>query len=173
MSAEIEKFIDESLINPFSKTKYEIRLCKDAEGYKENMTDYLKWRLSEPVIEDTARNKIEKEKIDTLFFTQEEKELIASSLAVSKEGFWKKLRFENINLFSKKKFKRQQKTKKKRLKGGRYWFYSQPIFLRNEQYCCIYQRYDCGPLCGAGYLDVYKKVEGKWTIFRFIQLWIS
>lgn len=46
------------------------------------------------------------------------------------------------------------------------YYFSDPIFLRNNKYCFFYWHYSCGITCGSGSLILYKKVRGKWRFFK-------
>lgn|GEM_PF-1154467 len=46
--------------------------------------------------------------------------------------------------------------------GEEYYDFSMPVFIRDYNYCLFYMGYQCGPLCGSGQLNLYKKEDGKW-----------
>ena len=57
--------------------------------------------------------------------------------------------------------------------GRSYFFFSSPIFLRDYTLCIFYAGHDCGPLCGGGSLAVYRKVNGRWTLWKSFGEWVS
>jgi hypothetical protein len=51
--------------------------------------------------------------------------------------------------------------------------FSAPVFLRNYTLCLFYSGYSCGELCGSGALNLYKKENGKWKVYKRYCSWIS
>ena len=53
------------------------------------------------------------------------------------------------------------------------YYYSRPIFIRNNNLCLFYSGSHCGSLCGGGLLALYKKINGKWKMYWTIFSYIS
>jgi hypothetical protein len=48
-----------------------------------------------------------------------------------------------------------------------------PLFSRDLNIAIVQYSYHCGLLCGQGGTDIYKKINGKWTLIVFFSAWIS
>ncbi len=53
------------------------------------------------------------------------------------------------------------------------YYFSVPIYLRNDTYCLFYYGYSCGWRCGYGEVAIYKQVNGKWTHWSKLTSWQS
>jgi hypothetical protein len=109
---------------------------------------------------------------DTLVFSQEEKRYIETKITNLKFNAWRPGLIENS------KFIQTNYLKKMVSKPGGwqyfhrhfgsvvYWF-SKPIFVRNNTLSIFYIGYSCDGLCGSENLSVYVKVNNKWTFTGF------
>lgn len=63
-------------------------------------------------------------------------------------------------------------NKDKHLLGGCY-MYSVPVFSIDKNSCLFYESNLCGPLCGSGSVNLYRKQNGRWKYIQFLSMWVS
>lgn len=83
-----------------------------------------------------------------------------------------KLQFENNSapkswndIFDKAKVKRNPKNN--------YYSYTIPLFDKSFTTAILYKEFHCGSLCAYGYLNIYKKENGTWKLYKSLNCWIS
>lgn len=52
-------------------------------------------------------------------------------------------------------------------------FVSMPILSTDNKTAVIQIENNCGMLCGSGSIYIFKKINGKWTVIKEIERWIS
>lgn len=55
----------------------------------------------------------------------------------------------------------------------KYYSYTTPLFNETYTIAILYKEFYCGTLCAYGNLNFYKKENGKWSLYRSIQCWVS
>lgn len=50
---------------------------------------------------------------------------------------------------------------------------SLPIFTKDGNIAFINRTYNCGMLCASGGIEIYKKINGKWSFYKYLNQWIS
>jgi hypothetical protein len=52
-------------------------------------------------------------------------------------------------------------------------YYSVPFFNKDKTICVVQYSTSCGPLAGDGKTSLYEKINGKWTIIKSYDKWVS
>jgi hypothetical protein len=92
---------------------------------------------------------------------------------------WNNKIAKDMQVISDKEISRIFKSKKKLWKyfrekyGSSYHCFSVPLFTCDKLTVVIYRSTQCGPLCGDGSIDVFVKLNGKWTFKKNYGFWIS
>jgi hypothetical protein len=112
---------------------------------------------------------------DSIDFTPEERRLIAGQMERPLISSWNEqnlgirariIEKDSINAV----FKHNKTIEAWKIINAKYGkefrsFYA-PIFLRNYTVCVFFSEVLCGRLCGQGQMEVYKKQEGLWVLFK-------
>ncbi|MEQ1624458.1 MAG: hypothetical protein ABL870_07195 [Sediminibacterium sp.] len=57
--------------------------------------------------------------------------------------------------------------------GNNIYYYSVPIFLRNNSYCIFYFINQCGPDCGMADFAIYIRNDTKWIKLKTYKGWLE
>jgi len=57
--------------------------------------------------------------------------------------------------------------------NNKYYEYTIPIFDLSNKKAVIYKEFTCGSLCAYGSFEIYFEQDGKWTLYKTINIWIS
>ena len=112
-------------------------------------------------------------------FSSFDKEFFRKQIKQHRNFKWNNKIAKNRQVISERKISKIFKDKQKWWKhfqkkyGSSYHCFSVPIFTCDKQTVIIYRSTHCGPLCGDGSIDVFTKVNGKWTFKKDYGFWIS
>ena len=120
---------------------------------------------------------------DPIFvITKEERTYINKELDAMRAFVWEKDLIDSSMLVKGRVLNKIFSNKKRKLPkswgyfhthyGDGYFFFSKPIFIRNNTYCIFRSAYYCDwSLCGNGYIDIYKNINGKWVAWYPLKAW--
>lgn len=129
--------------------------------------------LKAAILKDTLNNSFffgKKEKGKQLILTNNEKKYLLRKIDEQQGFVWPDNLFQNIQ---KSNLEEKNPTSKLKNSFQKIYSFSKPIFIRNHTICIFYYGYYCGGECGKGIIEIYHKVNDKWTTWISIVQWIS
>jgi hypothetical protein len=127
-------------------------------------------------------NYLELDKMDSLF-TKNDAEFIKKQLkGIDKFKLKQKLMLDKIIIpsdtlskFQNNKINSLGFWENYRQKYGNKGFHtiSLPLFSLDKKTVIITIGFHCGGLCGGGATEIYKKINGKWTLIKTLNNWVS
>lgn len=130
---------------------------------------YLKQVLADDILYNSSLSG-QKDNIRQLILTKNEKKYLLKKVDEQQGFVWPDNLFQNV---------RKDSSDKKNLTSNFKKFFqpiynfSKPIFIRNDSICIFYYGYYCGGECGQGSVEIYHKIDGKWTNWISMIQWIS
>ncbi len=114
------------------------------------------------------------EPVEKVIFNKKDRRVIKRQLRAMRSFKWdtttlRKYGIDNLALPDPTK----QLDKKGVYRDHRIAWLTKPIFIRNDSICFVFYDSSCGPLCGSGFIDVYKKEEGVWKRWWTLVNWVS
>ena len=117
--------------------------------------------------------------LDSLFFTNQELEIVFNKIMSSNDTHWAKNSILNGKYIPRKKIDKIFNEPSKgwdyfhKIYGKDLFSFSKPVFIRNNSVCFFYESNGNGNLGGSGSFDIYIKQNGKWIFFNSLRMWIS
>lgn len=183
-------FLFLSIVNLYAQENIEKKFFNDLFNnritrviYSENRFDDLN-ELKNTINQAKVVHKMQLENspiilLDSLFFTNQELEIVFNKIISSNGQHWAKDIISNGKYIQRKKI---DKILNEPSKGWDYftknygkdlYSFSKPVFIRNNSVCFFYVSNGNGDLGGSGSFDIYIKQNGKWILYNSLSLWIS
>ena len=87
---------------------------------------------------------------------------IYSDIILSTRFIWSEFLLDSVNFISLQQYDS--------LTSKNYPFklykYSRPVFTKNKNYCLLFTDWECGPMCGGWYMQLYKKEKEHWAAVK-------
>lgn len=95
-----------------------------------------------------------------------------SELFSNEDVIFLKLQYEN----ARKKTEWSCKSRKGQIKKNpknNFYSYSIPLFDKTKTIAILYKEFYCGSVCSYGYLNIYRKENGIWKLYKSTNCWMS
>ena len=93
---------------------------------------------------------------DSILLTNDELTYLNAQLELTDHFHWEQRLFKNAKIIPFDTLRHQRLY-------GQYWFFSKPIFIRDNSICLFYYIFYCGNTCGHSQLAFYRWRNNKWT----------
>ncbi|RYE32416.1 MAG: hypothetical protein EOP42_09455 [Sphingobacteriaceae bacterium] len=141
--------------------------------YSDTVHQYDLKYLKSALIKDTLNSNFffgKKDNSKQLILTKDEKKYLLGKIDEQQGFIWPHSLFKGDQ---KSLVEQKNSTSKFKNFFQSIYSFSKPIFIRNDTICIFYYGYYCGGECGKGSIEIYHKINEKWTTWISIIQWIS
>ncbi len=144
--------------------------------YSDTIHQYDLKYLKEAIVKDTLYNNFffgQNNAGRQLILTKDEKKYLLEKIDEQQDFIWPNNLFQNSQKIDLEEKNSNSNLKKKLKKFQSIYNFSKPVFIRNNSICIFYYGYYCGGECGQGSIEIYRKINSKWTKWITMVQWIS